>query len=102
MDTVHVNDLRMMAEEAKRIVNQAIDCIIKAIDTKILVGDINRPAEKKPRKKRTRKVKVEDFPPHISSPPDGGLPSLAEKDDHPFYGKKRGRKKKEVTVPAEE
>lgn len=63
MESIHVSDLRAIAERAKALAIEAIDEIIDAIDNKILVGDIHRPTGKKPRKKRTRKLKpVEDFP----------------------------------------
>jgi len=87
MDTIHVSDLKAIAERARVLVDEAIDEIIVAIDTKILVGNIHVPAEKKPRKKRTRKVRVPEFP------PPKGEPSLPDADKNStFYGKKKEKK----------
>jgi len=88
MDTIHVSELRAIAERAKTLVNDAIDEITGAIDTKILVGNIHVPAEKKPRKKRTRKVKIVEFPPPKA---DASLPDADEGST--FYGKKKREKK---------
>lgn len=63
METIHVTELRAIAERAKVLAIEAIDEIIDAIDTKIIVGNINVPKEKKPRKKRRTKREVESGPP---------------------------------------
>ncbi len=89
MDTVQVSEIRTLLGRMQI----DLSIVLHAMDTKILVGEINRPAtsmEKKPRKKRTPKVKVEDSSPSCN---------LADKflDSNPFYNKpKRGRKKKET------
>jgi hypothetical protein len=97
MDTVQLSDIRSLLSKAQA----SIAVALHDLDTKILIGEINRPAimvEKKLRKKRTPRAKVEDFLPPISpNPVDESLDA-----DHPFYGKKREGKKKEVIVPAKE
>mgnify|MGYP001582819264 FL=1 len=91
MESIHVSDLSAIAERAKDLVDEAIDEIIDAIDTKILVGNIHVPPEKKVRKKRTRKVKVGEFP------PPKGETSLPDGDENStFYGKKKREKKEPV------
>ena len=101
MDTVQLSDIRSLLSKAQA----SIAVALHDLDTKILIGEINRPetpVEKKPRKKRTRKIKVEGFPPPVPPSEDQDpFTRLVEKDDHPFYGKKRERKKKEAIVPIE-
>ena len=101
MESVNVSDIKNLLIRAQ----VSIVVALHDLDTKILIGEINRPAtmvEKKPRKKRTQKVKAENFPLPDSPPEDQGpFIKLAEKDDHPFYGKKRERKKKESDMPVE-
>lgn len=114
MISIHVSELRDIAERAKALVNEAIDEIIDAIDTKILVGDIHRPTGKKPRKKRTLRIKRNELSaPTLQNPNqtvDGGylvdksfekkiikkhdedLPDLDK--DNPFY-KDEPKKKRE-------
>ena len=93
METIHVTELRAIAERAKGLVDEAIDEIIEAIDTKILVGNIHVPAEKKPRKKRTRKVKPEKAFVGMTEHPDTktDLPDLDK--NNPFYVRKKREKK---------
>lgn len=92
MESIHVSVLKALAERAKLLANEAIDEIIGAIDTKILVGNIHVPQEKKPRKKRTRKVKTQDFPAPAHIMPEKDLPDTTD-ESHPFYGKKKREKK---------
>ena len=93
MESIHVSELRAIADRAKTLAVDAIDEIISAIDTKILVGDIHRPAEKKPRKKRIRKTKASEFPPPEKLTAQAQEKDLPDKDvSHPFYGKPRKRK----------
>lgn len=95
MEVVKVSEILDLVKK----IHKDAQMVIHFLEGRTLVGEINRPAnlvEKKPRKKRTPKVKVEDFPPPALNP-------LNPVDaDHPFYGKKRGRKKKEADMPIEE
>lgn len=89
MDTVNVSDIKKLLNR----VQFDVKIMLHDLDTKVLIGEINRPetqVEKTPRKKRTTKVKVDDFPSPTLNPVDKLLYA-----DHPFYDKpKRGRKKK--------
>lgn len=90
METIHVTELRAIAERAKLLAGEAIDEIIDAIDTKILMGNIHVPAEKKIRKKKVRKQKTQDFP----APPPLPSKDLPDADENStFYGKKKREKK---------
>ncbi len=93
MERVNVSEIKGLLLRAQKDIALAIHWI----DTKILIGEINRPeilAEKKARKKRVPKVKVDDSSPIVLN--------LVKDGNHPFYGKKRGRKKKEAPVPTDE
>ena len=68
MESIHVSVLRANLVDFRDGVLESVDAIIKAIDTKILVGNIHVPVEKKVRKKRTRKVKVVEFAPPKEEP----------------------------------
>lgn len=90
MESIHVSELRAIVERAKVLVDEAIDEIIGAIDTKILVGNIHVPAEKKVRKKRIRKVKPEKAFVGLTEHPV----NLPDADaNNPFYTKKERKKK---------
>ena len=77
-----------MVEAIRETIIEDLNMILNAIDTKILVGNIHVPAEKKPRKKRTRKVKAVEFPPPTT------LPDADENST--FYGKKKRERKEPV------
>ena len=98
MDIINISEIR------KYLGRMQIDLeiVLHAIDTKVLVGEINRPeapAEKKPRKKRVRKVKVVEPGIVIANILDSSLPD-ADKNST-FYGKKE-RKKREKKEPVVE
>ena len=93
MDVINISEIR------KYLGRMQIDLeiVLHAIDTKVLVGEINRPeapAEKKPRKKRTRKVKVVEPGIVIANILDSSLPD-AEKT------KRKRRTKKEMELEKE-
>ena len=88
MESIHVSELRARLVDFKEGILESVNAIIEAMDTKILVGNIHMPVEKKPRKKRTRKVKVAEFPPPKVEAP---LPDADE--GNTFYGKKKREKK---------
>lgn len=59
MESIHVEEIKKVLTGVK----STVEVLLHAISNKILIGEINRPnvpAEKKPRKKRTPKVKVVD------------------------------------------
>ncbi len=88
METVKVSEILDLVKKIHKDAQTAIHYL----EGRILIGEINRPdmpAEKKPRKKRTRKVKpVPDFQ------PPNTLPDADE--SNPFYGKKKREKKEPV------
>ncbi len=97
MESVNVSEIKGLLLRAQKDISLAIHWI----ENKILIGEINRPEiliEKKPRKKRTPKVKIENSLPSVLLNPGEKFSD----GNHPFYGKRRGRKKKEATVPTEE
>ncbi len=100
MEVVKVSEILDLVKK----IHKDAQMVIHFLEGRTLVGEINRPAnlvDKKPRKKRVPKVKVEDFPPPVD--PSEGTKGI-EDSDHPFYGKKRERKKKEsdIDMPADE
>ncbi len=98
METIHVSELRTTLIDLREEIKESINAIIKAIDTKILVGEINRPevpVEKKVRKKRTPKVVEPGLV--VANILDASLPE----DKSTFYGKKRGRRGRKTSAPSE-
>ena len=93
MESIHVSELRETLVVAKLNICQALNDLIDTIDTKILVGNIHVPVEKKVRKKRTRKVKAVavtvEFPPPKTHAilPDADTGKAGE-----FFKKKREKK----------
>jgi hypothetical protein len=87
METLTVKEVLSELEKIKKLVV----IVLSDLQRKTLIGEINHPvapAEKKPRKKRTRKVKATEFPP----PPPPLLPD-ADKGNT-FYGKPKKKKEK--------
>ena len=73
MESIHVSEVKSLILKAQT----ALSVALHALNTKILVGEINHPetpAEKKPRKKRTPKVKVVEIPPPTPLPTEGMFP----------------------------
>lgn len=85
---INVSDIKKLIATA----HATLCVVIRALDTKILVGEINRPAdlaEKKSRKKRTKKVKYGEPGMIVADMLDSSLP------DVPKIKRKR-RTKKEI------
>jgi len=103
METINLSEIKRLILEAQR----SLAIALHAIETKVLIGEINRPEPPKPRRNRRKKAEIEaakgtsdsgrfrDVPPveHAEKFPET-LKSLSE-DKSPFYVKpKKGRKKK--------
>jgi len=96
MEIINVSEIKSLVIKAQT----ALSVALHALNTKILIGEINHPetpAEKKPRKKRTRKVKMDlekEYQTERHEPlslPDGDVGST-------FYTPKKKKEKKEPTV----
>ena len=67
MDIVNLSEVKSLILKAQT----SLAVALHALNTKILIGEINHPetpVEKKVRKKRTRKVKVTEIPPPQGEP----------------------------------
>ncbi len=105
MDTVNVSDVKTLISKA----HATLCILLHALDTKILVGEINRPSDPVTKIKRKRRTKKEmAFMPPIKmdlekeyqadriGPPLQKPLNLPDADaNNPFYTKKK-REKKEV------
>ena len=94
MESIHVSELRAMVIRARGFVDGMLDEVINEIDTKILVGNIHVPVEKKVRKKRTRKVKVTEPGMIIANILDSSLP-----DAKKIKSGRRTKKEMELAPP---
>jgi len=109
MEQINVSDLKSLIAKA----HATLCVVIHALDTKILVGEINRPeasAEKKPRKRRTKKemgaAPKMDLEKEYQAGRTSPILSEANKDignlpedKDPFFAKvKEERKKKEKKI----
>ncbi len=101
-NVINVSDVKSLIAKA----HATLCVVLHALETKVLVGEINRPgipAEKKPRKKRTRKVKMnleKEYQADRIGPPLQKPLNLPDADkDNPFYAKpKKERKKREKKI----
>ena len=87
---INVSDLKKLIATA----HATLCVVIHALNTKILVGEINRPetpVEKKVRKKRTRKVKIGEPGMIVANILDSSLPAAGKV-------KKKRRTKKEIAL----
>jgi len=94
MEIVKVSEILDLVKKIHKDAQTAIHYL----EGRSLVGEINRPnvsAEKKPRKKRTPKLKVIEPGMIIANILDSSLPE----DKSPFFTKPKGRRKKALYEP---
>jgi len=94
MEIVKVSEILDLVKKIHKDAQTAIHYL----EGRSLIGEINRPsvsAEKKPRKKRTPKVKVIEPGMIIANILDSSLPE----DKSPFFTKPKGRRKKVYIDP---
>ena len=88
MDAINFSDLKKLIATA----HQTLCVVLHALNTKILVGEINRPTDPAPKIKRKRRTKREMSASGI--PPVAGMSNLPDADEgSTFYQKKKREKK---------
>ncbi len=89
METIHIRELTAKVKQTKILISEALDEISDILENNILIGDINRPAEKKVKAKRVYRKRKDPAP---FPPKEELLPDLDK--GNAFYSEKPKRERK--------